>query len=238
MQASSRSCAFTHAQRRSVRGVLGVAALGIATAVSSLATGCATAHTSFAPYSTTSVRPRVVTRAVEVSERDFPALAMAGAVIVGTVTSRGNGFASAEHVRVTLADEAARHGGTHVVFGMSLQKSARGQRVQSSSSATSQAASASYHPGATVELTGLVLRLPDDTSWTALPPPLRPARDALVVRDAAKVTAEPVVAVAETGSGTRVAHVDPQPESRTKAAGETILIDGSHIKPLPPGSPQ
>jgi len=241
--ASSRSWTFTRAPRRSVRAALAIAALRTATAVLGLAAaGCASAHTSFAPYSTTSARARVVTRAVEASERDFPALASAGAVIVGTVKSRGNGFASADYVRIALADEAARHGGTHIVFGMWLQKIARGQRLQSSASATPGVASASYQPGATVDLTALVLRLPDDTSWTALPPALRPARDALVVRDAAKVTAEPVapVPVAEPESGTRVAHVDRQPESRTKhgAAADAILIDGSHIKPLPPGSPQ
>jgi len=240
MHASSRSGAVTRDWWGGVRRALGVASLGTATTVLSVAaTGCASARTSFTPYSTTSARSPVVMRAVEASERDLPALAGAGAVLVGTVTSRGNGFAGAQHVRDALAQEAARHGGTHVVVGMTLEKSARGQRLHGSGSATPQrVAGATYHPGRTIELTAVVLRLPDDTSWVALPPALRPERDALVVRDAATVTRAPAptAQAAEPPPAARVAHIGPQSTPQTErgaAAAESFVIDGSHIKPLP-----
>lgn len=220
------------------------------TVLSLVAAGCASARTDFKPYSTTSPRPPVVADAVVATESDLKTLAAAGAVIVGTIRARGNGFAGADDLNEAAAVEAARHGGTHVVVGMSLHEDARGRRLESSGGAKLPGtSSATFAPGRTIELSALVLRLPDDANWYALPARLRPQRETPVAQAPAARPTPPPSAPPAAPAKNATAALDAPPSApgataelpaplpsqpSSGAAAEPVLIDGSHIAPLSP----
>lgn len=92
--------------------VILVAALGCVIPLGSPILG-----SGFTPYSSSSVRPPLVTRALVAYQGDLPALQSAGAVPIGGVAVEADGAASLAQIESTAGTLAAQYGGTHIVFG-------------------------------------------------------------------------------------------------------------------------
>jgi hypothetical protein len=171
--------------------------------------GCATASAEFRPYSQSSPHPPSLTRAVTTERSDVASLAHAGAIIIGSITAKGNGFAGPDSVEQVAALEAARRGGTHIV---------------AEAPGPSKAGPA-YHPGATLTLTFVVLRLPD-AAFAQLPARLQPRRGVHYVRRLAPTSTE--------AEHLPLTPLPDKPLAKANAPGPPVSeIDGSHIQPLP-----
>jgi hypothetical protein len=169
-------------------------------------TGCASAGAEFRPYMRPMQRQQILTRAVTAARSDVPSLTRAGAIIIGNITARGNGFAGPETVEEAAAVEAARRGGTHLV---SENPTSNKPRV--------------YSPGNPLVLEYLVVRLGDPHTMAQLPPRLRPHRG---VNYDDNLAFDP----AETDYGLPP---DPLPESEeTDRPANVRVVDGRHLKPL------
>lgn len=185
-----------------MRTVAYLLALGLA-----LSSGCATAGLEFRPYLSAMPHGALLTRAVSVDRRDVPALAQAGAIVIGHISARGAGFSGPAALEEAASLEAARRGGTHLVV-----ESRRSRGDQST---------------LRVELTFAVVRLTDLRAMSQLAAHLRPHRGVhyqgeLVPSAAELELAAPMPPAFDLES-------EPQP---THAEVPIRVVDGRHLKPL------
>lgn len=144
-----------------------------------LFSGCARTFAEFRPHSSNSFR-RVVHSAQFAYEGDIPALAQAGAEIVGNVRVDGNGFADSDDIRSRALEDAAAAGGTHVIIAGENASTSWAKITPDKTTTTTygNTATTTYTPGAQIPVTRLsgsflVIAVPPER-WQDLPVALQP----------------------------------------------------------------
>ena len=146
--------------RRSVVWALG---LPLAATGCALSLGSSILGSGFTPYSSTSVRPPVITRARLAYQGDIPPLQALGAQPIGGVAVETDGRAEWAEIEKTAGELAASYGGTHII----LSGSNESQHVSGSSGGQIMTST-------NVHYEFYVYSLPPDR-WNQLPPQLNPA---------------------------------------------------------------
>lgn len=143
-------------------------------------TGCARTWVEFTPYRAGAGGMPLLTYAVVAYEGDISSLAAAGAEIVGSLEVSGNGFASGDNVRGRAMEEAARHGGTHLLVAAEGSTVTWTQTTPDRATTTisGNTAHTTVYPGAQVPVTRhsgafVIVRVPP-SRWGDLPPRLQP----------------------------------------------------------------
>ena len=173
--------------------------------------GCASAGLEFRPYLRSMPHSALLTRAVRVDRRDVPALAQAGAIVIGHISAYGAGFSGPAALEEAAEFEAARRGGTHLVVDSPRANDDR-SRLQ-------------------VELSFAVVRVTDMSALDKLAAHLRPHRGVHYEGDLPRTPdplyAEPVAPELAPSDGG-----DPREVPREHARAGIRVVDGRHLKPL------